>query len=81
LTPLFSLIVPNFDLFFRLLDKKFNEDFKNILKAAIFLLQMDFTEDFVSDCFFVPDRLSPLLYQILNFSGYWIENLIKISKM
>jgi len=48
--PLFSLTVPNFVVFFRLLDSKFNEDFKNVLKTVIFLLQVRFTDDFVSYC-------------------------------
>jgi len=37
-TPLFSLTVPNFVMIFRLFDKKFNEDSKNVLKTLIFLL-------------------------------------------
>jgi len=52
LTLLFSLTVPNFVLFFRLLDRKFNEDFKNVLKTSIFLLQVNFTGNFVTDCSF-----------------------------
>jgi len=52
LTPLFALTVPNFLLFFRLLDKKFNEDSKNVLKTVIFLLEVDFIGDFVLDCSF-----------------------------
>jgi len=36
-------------IFFRLLDRKFNEDSKNVLKTVIFLLQVGFTGDFVSD--------------------------------
>jgi len=52
LTPFFSLTVPNFEMFLRLLNKKFNEDFKNVLKTVIFLLQVGFTGDFVSDCHF-----------------------------
>jgi len=50
LTPLFSLTIPNFVVFFRLLDKKFNEDSKNVLKIVIFLPQRDFTGDFNPDC-------------------------------
>jgi len=30
-------------------DRKFNEDFKNLLKTVIFLLQVGFTGDFVPD--------------------------------
>jgi len=29
---------------------KFDEDFKNMLKTIIFLLQVGFTNDFVPDC-------------------------------
>jgi len=35
---------------FRLLDRKLNEDSKNVLKIVIFLLQVGLTDDFVSDC-------------------------------
>jgi len=35
LTPLFSLTVPNFVVFLRLLDRKFNEDAKNVLKQSV----------------------------------------------
>jgi len=52
LTPLFSPTVPNFVVFFRLLNTKFNEDSKNVLKTVIFLLQVGFTANFVPDCFF-----------------------------
>jgi len=50
LTPLFYLTVPKFVVFFRLLNRKFNEDSKNVLKTVIFLLQVDFTGDFVPNC-------------------------------
>jgi len=50
LAPLFSLTVPNLIAFFRLLDRKFNEDSKNALKTVTFSLQMGFTSDFVPDC-------------------------------
>jgi len=40
--------VPNFVVFFRLLDRKFNENFKNVLKTVIFLVQVGFIGDFVS---------------------------------
>jgi len=36
LTPLFFLTVPNFVVIFRLSDRKFNEDSKNMLKTVIF---------------------------------------------
>jgi len=39
-------------VFFRLLDRKFNEDSKNVLKTLIFSLQVGFTSDFVLDCHF-----------------------------
>jgi len=48
--PAFSLTVPNFVVFFRLLDKKFIEDSKNVLKTVIFSLQVGYTGDFVADC-------------------------------
>jgi len=38
--------------FLRLLDRKFNEDFKNMLKTLIFSLQVCFRGDFVPDCHF-----------------------------
>jgi len=38
-------------VFFRLLDKKFYEDFKNVFETGIFLLQVGFTHDFLLDCF------------------------------
>jgi len=50
LTPIFSLTVLNFVVFFRLLDRKFNEDFKNVFKKVIFLFQVSFTGDFIIDC-------------------------------
>jgi len=50
LSPLFCLTVPNFLVFLRLLDRKFNEDLKNVLKTVIFLLQVAFTGDFVPNC-------------------------------
>jgi len=37
-------------LLFRLLNEKFSEDSKNVLKTVIVLLQVDFTGDFVTDC-------------------------------
>jgi len=36
-------------------DRKLNEDSKNVLKTVIFLLQVDLTGDFISDC---PFKLS-----------------------
>jgi len=38
LIPFFYVIVPNFVVFFRLLDRKFNEDSKNGLKTVILSL-------------------------------------------
>jgi len=52
LTPLFSQTVLNFAVFFRLLNRKFNEDSKNVLKTVIFLLEMGLTSDFVFNCIF-----------------------------
>jgi len=90
LTPFFSLTVLHFVVFFRLLDRKFNEDSKNVLKIVIFSLQVGFTGDFVLDCLsnyvsvssnfdtaFLPD--STIFGRF--FLGYWIGNLIRISKM
>jgi len=37
-------------VFFRLLDRKFNEDSKNVLKTVIFYLQVGFTGNFLPDC-------------------------------
>jgi len=50
LTLLFSLTVPNFVMFLELLDRKFNEDSKNVLKNVIQRLQMGFTDNFFADC-------------------------------
>jgi len=36
----------------RLLDRKLNEDSKNVLKLVIFSLQVGFTVDFLPDCTF-----------------------------
>jgi len=41
-----SLTVPNFVLFFKVSDRKFNEDSKNVLKTIIFLLQRGLTPIF-----------------------------------
>jgi len=38
------------NVFFRLSDRKFNGDSKNVLKTINFLLQVGFTGDFVLDC-------------------------------
>jgi len=66
-----SLTVPNFVVFLRLLDGKFNEDFKNVLKTVIFLLQVE-TGNFVLDChfklFLAVQTLTPLFSQTVpNF--------------
>jgi len=50
LTLLFFLTVPNFVVFFRLLNRKFNEDSKNVFKTVILSLQVGFTSIFVPDC-------------------------------
>jgi len=60
-------------VFFRLLNRKFNGDSKNVLKTVFFLLQVGFTGDFVSDylfkvCFWqfkFSHRFSTRLSQIL----------------
>jgi len=49
LTPLFSLDVPNFIVFFRLLNRKFNGDSKNVHKSVALSLQVGFTGNFVLD--------------------------------
>jgi len=53
LTPLFSLTVPNFVVFFGLLDRKFYGDSKNLLKTVIFSLKVGLTSNFVPDCYTV----------------------------
>jgi len=67
MTPLFSLTIPNFVVFLRLLDRKFNKDFKNVLKTVIVSLQVRFTGNSDPDC---PFKLC-----------FWIENLMRIPKM
>jgi len=37
-------------VFFWFLDRKFNEDSKNVLQTVIFSPQVGLTDDFVSDC-------------------------------
>jgi len=46
----FGLNLPDFVMFFMSLDRKFNEDSKNVLTTVIFSLQVGFTGDFVPDC-------------------------------
>jgi len=50
LNPPFSLTVPNFVVFFMVLNTKFNEDSKNVPKTDIILLQVCFIGDFVLHC-------------------------------
>jgi len=50
LIPLFPMTITNFVVFFMLLNRKFNENFKNVFKTVIFLVQESFTGDLVSDC-------------------------------
>jgi len=45
----FSLTVLNFVVLFRSSNKKFNQNFKNVLKIVNFLLQVGFTDDFNPD--------------------------------
>jgi len=66
LTLLFSLTVLKLEVFFTLLDRKFNEDFKNVLKLVIFSLQMGFTGRYVLD---YPFKLC-LSVQILTLVFY-----------
>jgi len=55
LTALSSLTVP---IFFRFLNRKFNEDSKNVLKKVIRSLQVSFTSGFVSNFLFSSDFYS-----------------------
>jgi len=50
LTALFLVTTKFCSDFSRLLQRKFNEDSKNVLKTVFFLLQVDFTGDYVPDC-------------------------------
>jgi len=67
-----------------LLGSKFNEDFKNVLKTDIFLLQMSFTGDFVPDgpfklCIWqlkLWHRFSPWLYQIFVIFFMFLDRKI-----
>jgi len=90
LTPLFFLTVSNFVVFFKSLDRKYNEDYKNVFKSVIVLLQEGFTGDFdltvLSNCVsgssnfdttFLPDNTKFCSV----CSGYWIGNLMRIPKM
>jgi len=43
------MIVPNFVVFLKLLDRKFNGGSKNVFKSVIFLLQVGFTGDSLFD--------------------------------
>jgi len=54
LSPFSSLTIPELVLFFMSLDRKFNEDSKNVLKNTIRTLKVGFRGDFVPDC---PDKL------------------------
>jgi len=52
LIPSSSLILLHFDVFFMSLDRKFNEDSKNVLKIVTFSLQVGFSGNFVAGCHF-----------------------------
>jgi len=52
-----------------LLDRKFNEDFKTVLKMVIFSLQVHFTCDFVSDC---PFKLCSLQLKLWHNFSPWL---------
>jgi len=59
-------------VFFRILNRKFNEDFKNVLKTVIFLLQMGFTVDFVPDCLSGVQSFTPFFsLTVLNFEVFF----------
>jgi len=73
LTPFFSLTVPNFVVFFSLLNRKFNEDSKNVLKTVIFLLQVGFTSDFVPEC---PFKLFLAVQTLTPFSSLAVPNFV-----
>jgi len=90
LTALFSLTVLKFLCFFRLLDRKFNEESKNVLKNVIRSLQVGFRSHFLADCslnrhflqFKFWQRFSPWLYRsFCVFLGYRKGNLMRIPKM
>jgi len=63
-------------VFFRLLDRKFNEVSKNVFKTVVFLLQVSFTDDFVPDCafklFFVSSNFDTAFISLTvqNFVGF-----------
>jgi len=51
------------------LDRKFNEDFKNVLKTVIFLFQVGFTGNFVTDC---PFKLCFWLFRFWQYFSPWL---------
>jgi len=72
------------------LERKFNEDSKNVIKTVIFSLQVCFTGNFVLDCPFklcfwqikFSTNFFPDFFEFCSgFSCHWKENLIKILKM
>jgi len=69
------VVVLNFVVFLRLLDRKFNKDFKNVLKTVNFLLQVGLTSNFVSDCQTVTaEKLQKSGFRKV-FLQYYIENV------
>jgi len=59
---------------------------KNALKTVIFLLQIDFTGDFITDCLFGSSIFDTTFLPDYTkfcsvFSDYWIGNLMRIPKM
>jgi len=64
LTTIFYLTLHDFVVFFIALDRKFNEDSKNVLKTKIFLLQLGFTGNFVPDCqnVFLADQTLTIIF-------------------
>jgi len=79
---------PNFDtailsdctkfcsIFFRLLNRKFNEDSQNVLKTVIFLLQVGFKGNFVPDCFFKLCLWQFKFWHRLSHWLYWFFRLL-----
>jgi len=51
------------------LDRKFNEDSKNVLKTVIFVLQVGLTSDFDPDC---PWKLSFWQFNFLHQFSPWL---------
>jgi len=71
---------------FQVLDRKFNEDSKNVLKTVIFVLQVGFSGDFVYASFqtvFLSVQTLTSLFSLtvsnfVVFFHVWIGNLVRI---